>query len=136
MPRACEFDRSGFRSWRQTARRWKADAGMDVAEALNNVATPTSDLAIRKQAVVNYNASDKMFEPAAAAAKLHEVRRMRFEIQVRLACPVEIGNLEQAKKHYLNALADRETLLTNNGFERRRTPQDGRGPRHVPQTST
>jgi serine/threonine protein kinase len=91
----------------------KADAAHDVADAYQNVAYTDLRLGDPKTAVQNYHLADDAFAklPPPLPNWL-KIRRMRNEIQVRLGdAESKLRNVEQAQKHYLQALADREAMF-------------------------
>ncbi len=91
----------------------KADAELELANALANVAYADLRMGDGVAAVENYAAADKAFaDLPAPLSNFLMTRRTRNEIQFRLGeAKARLGNLDEAEKHYRDALASRKALL-------------------------
>jgi tRNA A-37 threonylcarbamoyl transferase component Bud32/tetratricopeptide (TPR) repeat protein len=90
-----------------------ASADFDIADSLQRLAYVDLLRGDSVSAIDNYTASDRAF--AALPPPLPDflnTRRTRNEIQVRLAdAKSKLGRLDEAEKHFRDALANRESLL-------------------------
>jgi eukaryotic-like serine/threonine-protein kinase len=93
----------------------RADADLDVADALAFVAYDDLRLGEPERAERNYRAADRAFAALPPPMpNFLNVKRTRNEIQVRLADALsKLGKLDEAQTHYLTALRDREELAGN-----------------------
>jgi tetratricopeptide (TPR) repeat protein len=120
--RARDLDAQGLdvrRKWLALVRKGGqpievASAEHDVAESLSKVAYSDLRMGDPVSAIESYTASEKAFEALPPPLpNFLNVRRTRNEIKVRLGyARSSLGQLEAAEKHYREALADREKLVT------------------------